>query len=199
LKDALSRQTYKNFELIITEYGTIPEGRNNGLYKAMHSHSDKIIFLDADCIPWDRNWLREMVDSITPDSIVRCQEGMPTEWGTPTLGINKKDAEFFDEYFKVGEDIEWLNRDKIKSLKHITIPKAMVYHDKTSGGFKRAMQYGHYYTLMTLLKPKHLKPFKLYRLIGSKFKDIILSVLFIFSALITILAYPIYINKRIKQ
>lgn len=145
LKEALSRQTYKDFEFIISTKGTIPEARNDAISKAK---GKIIVFIDSNAIPFKKDWLEEIEKSFEADSVTQGLEIKSQHLTTCNLvcdsSILKKVK--FNEKFPVGEDTEFFARLKKENIKVKRIYSFPVLHDpEISWGktLSRAFRYGH--------------------------------------------------------
>lgn len=118
LKEVLSKQTYKDFEFIISTKGTIPEAWNDAISRAK---GEFLVFTESDAHPLFDNWLEEISKHLEKNTITKGLEIMPTNLDMCNLvadaAIFKK--MWFDESFPVGEDSElfarlWANGIKIR-------------------------------------------------------------------------------------
>ncbi len=109
LKDALSKQTYKDFEFIVSTKGTIPEAWNDAISRAK---GEFLVFTESDASPLNETWLEEISKHLEKNTIVKGLEITPTNLDMCNLvadvAIFKKIK--FDETFPVEEDSELFAR-----------------------------------------------------------------------------------------
>lgn len=145
LKEALSKQTYKDFEFITSTKGTIPEARNAAISKA---NGSIIVFIDSNAIPLKKDWLEEIEKSFEANSVMHGLEIKSQPLTTCNLvcdsSVLKKVK--FNEKFPVGEDTEFFARLKEENIKVKQTYSFPVIHDLEISWRKtlsRAFRYGH--------------------------------------------------------
>lgn len=109
LREALERQTFRNFELITSTKGSIPEAWNDALSKAK---GEIIVFIESDAFPLNERWLEEIVENWRKGAVLKGLEINPTSLNLCNLVC---DADIFrkvrfDESFKCAEDTELFAR-----------------------------------------------------------------------------------------
>jgi len=108
-KNALKKQTFKDFELIAIDEGSIPEGFNMGVRKAT---GDILVITETDTI-WNSPYLLDfVVKSVKPRQIAtyysECHE---------CIALYKKDFIPFNEKVNWGNDALWFKQQKERGLK----------------------------------------------------------------------------------
>lgn len=111
LKEALERQTFKDFELVTSTKGSIPEAWNDALSRA---NGEIIVFIESDAFPLNERWLEEIVQNWRKGIVLKGLEINPTHLNLSNFVC---DAEIckkvrFDENFKCVEDTEYFVRLK---------------------------------------------------------------------------------------
>ncbi|MEM1646303.1 MAG: glycosyltransferase [Ignisphaera sp.] len=110
LKEALERQTFKDFEFITSTKGSIPEAWNDALSRAK---GEIIVFIESDAFPLNEHWLEEIVANFRKGAVLKGLEINPTSLNLCNLvcdaEIFKKGVRF-DESFKCAEDTELFAR-----------------------------------------------------------------------------------------
>jgi hypothetical protein len=86
LKELLGRQTFKDFEIVVTHDPTIPDGWNSAMDKAK---GDILVFVETDCVPTD-NWLEQLVGEVEDNTLVRGLEVVPTALHMNNVAITRK-------------------------------------------------------------------------------------------------------------
>ena len=116
LKQTLSKQTYKDFEFIISTKGTIPEAWNDAISRA---EGEFLVFTESDANPLYDNWLEEISKHLEKNMIIKGLEIVPTNLDMCNLvadaTIFKK--MWFDENFPMGEDSELFARLRANGIK----------------------------------------------------------------------------------
>jgi hypothetical protein len=139
-KEALSKQTYKNFELIIIdEPCSIPEGRNKGIEKAK---GELIVLTDTDCIPKE-NWLEELVQVTKQHGKGNIILGSTSRsfLNTSSVCLYRDDFVPFDVKFVIDEDTEWFSHLKSLGKKIIhTNDKGIVVHTHSRRTYKNQLK-----------------------------------------------------------
>ncbi|MEM2045597.1 MAG: glycosyltransferase [Candidatus Bathyarchaeia archaeon] len=109
LREALERQTFRDFEFITSTKGSIPEAWNDALSKAK---GEIIVFIESDAFPLNERWLEEIVENWRKGAVLKGLEINPTSLNLCNLVC---DADIFrkvrfDESFKCTEDTELFAR-----------------------------------------------------------------------------------------
>ena len=116
LKIALSKQTYRDFELVISTKGTIPEAWNDAILRAK---GEFLVFTESDAFPLNDEWLEEISSHLEKNTIIKGLEIRPSNLNMCNLvadaAIFKKMG--FDESFPVGEDSELFARLQANGVK----------------------------------------------------------------------------------
>jgi glycosyltransferase involved in cell wall biosynthesis len=115
LKEALAKQTFKDFEFITSTKRTIPQAWNDALSKAK---GEIIVFTETDAIPLNNNWLDEIVLHAKKGTILKGLEIKPTDLDLCNLVC---DADVikgmtFDESFRICEDTEFFVQSRKKGI-----------------------------------------------------------------------------------
>jgi glycosyltransferase involved in cell wall biosynthesis len=126
LKELLRRQTFKDFEIVVTHDPTIPDGWNSAMDKAK---GDILVFVETDCVPTD-NWLEQLIGEVEDNRLVRGLEVVPTALHMNNVAITRTtlgDLKL-DRSFWPSDDGEFFIRlfDNGVSLKEAV--NAMVFH-----------------------------------------------------------------------
>jgi GT2 family glycosyltransferase len=105
----LASQTFRDFELVTSTKGKIPEAWNDALSRA---RGDFIVFTESDAIPLDDNWLKELSMQARKDCVLKGLEINPTDLNLCNLVCDAAIFEKvkFDESFPIGEDTELFAR-----------------------------------------------------------------------------------------
>jgi GT2 family glycosyltransferase len=153
LREALSRQTFRDFEFVEEAGGTIPEAWNRAIARAQ---GEILVFTETDATPVNEHWLEELVNSIPDDrTIVKGLEITGAPWDLANLAAHRSvfaDARF-DESFLWAEDTELFCRLKRQGYKFIRVDKAPVIHRHKMGSkraLRRAFRYGVYQARLRL-------------------------------------------------
>ncbi|MEM2704259.1 MAG: glycosyltransferase [Candidatus Bathyarchaeia archaeon] len=109
LREALEKQTFRDFEFITSTKGSIPEAWNDALSKA---RGEIIVFIESDAFPLNERWLEEIVENWRKGAVLKGLEINPTSLNLCNLvcdaDIFKKVR--FNESFKCTEDTELFAR-----------------------------------------------------------------------------------------
>lgn len=145
LKEALSKQTCKDFEFVMSTKGTIPEAWNDAISRAK---GEFLVFTESDALPLNNKWLEEISNHLEKNTIVKGIEIMPTNLNMCNLvadaTIFKKMK--FNESYPVGEDSELFARMGVSGIKMKQVNAFPVLHTPTVSWRKtlsRAFRYGH--------------------------------------------------------
>ena len=116
LKDVLSRQTYKDFELVISTKGTIPEAWNDAISRAK---GEFLVFTESDAFPLNDEWLEEISNHLEKNTIVKGLEIKPSNLNMCDLVADAAIFKTmrFDESFSIGEDCELFARLRANGVK----------------------------------------------------------------------------------
>lgn len=143
LKEFLGRQTFRDFELIVTHDTTIPDGWNSAIDRAK---GDVLVFVETDCVPSD-NWLEQLIGEVEDNTLVRGLEIVPTALHMNNVAMTRKTLGNLklDESYWPSDDGEFFIRlfDKGVSLKEAL--NAVVFHYRKvrlSRRLGRAFSYG---------------------------------------------------------
>jgi len=126
LIEVLKRQTFRDFELVLTHNPTVSEGYNAGIRKAK---GEILVFTEADCIPTD-DWLQELVSEVEEGKMVAGIEVFPSALSPSNIAIRKEDlgSVRFDPRFSLANDTEFFLHLISRGIKIKRIDKAVVFH-----------------------------------------------------------------------
>jgi glycosyltransferase involved in cell wall biosynthesis len=135
LKEALERQTFKDFELILAHDATIPDGWNSAINKAK---GDTLVFIETDSVPAE-DWLSNLVNEVRENTLVRGLEVVPTALHMNNLAMTRNTLNDLrlDRDFRPADDTEFFIRlfDRGVSLKETC--SAMAFHYRKVGVRRR--------------------------------------------------------------
>jgi glycosyltransferase involved in cell wall biosynthesis len=116
LRRALANQTFRDFELITSTKGTIPEAWNDAISRAK---GEFLVFIESDATPLNNQWLEEIVKIAKKNTLCKGLEINPTDLDLCNLvcdaSIFKRVR--FDEDFQIGEDTELFARVRKMGIK----------------------------------------------------------------------------------
>jgi GT2 family glycosyltransferase len=154
LREALSRQTFRDFEFVGEAGGTIPEAWNRAIARA---RGEILVFTETDASPVDERWLEQLVDSLPDENtIVKGLEISGAPWDMANLAAHRSvfaDARF-DESFLWAEDTELFCRLKQQGCRLLRVDTAPVIHRHKLGSkrmTRRAFRYGVYMARLRLM------------------------------------------------
>jgi glycosyltransferase involved in cell wall biosynthesis len=109
LRVALQNQTFKNFELVTSTKGSIPEAWNDAISKAK---GELIVFTESDALPLSETWLEEIANNAENGVILKGLEIKPTDLDLCNLVCEASllKQQKFDTDFHVAEDVELFAR-----------------------------------------------------------------------------------------
>jgi len=147
LRKALANQTFRDFELVTSTKGSIPEAWNDAVSRAK---GEILVFVESDAFPLSNNWLEEIVKYARRNAVLKGLEINPTDLNLCNLvcdaSIFKKVR--FDESFKVCEDTELFARLRKMGVEIRFVNAFPVVHVPTRTWRKtlsRALRNGMYY------------------------------------------------------
>jgi cellulose synthase/poly-beta-1,6-N-acetylglucosamine synthase-like glycosyltransferase len=147
LRKALANQTFRDFELVTSTKGSIPEAWNDAVSRAK---GEILVFVESDAFPLSNNWLEEIVKHARKSAVLKGLEINPTDLNLCNLvcdaSIFKKIR--FDESFKVCEDTELFARLRKMGVEVGFVNAFPVVHVPTRTWRKtlsRALRSGMYY------------------------------------------------------
>jgi glycosyltransferase involved in cell wall biosynthesis len=147
LSKSLDKQTFRDFELVTSTRGTIPEAWNDAISRAK---GEILVFVESDAFPVSNNWLEEIVKHAKKNAVLKGLEINPTDLNLCNLVC---DASIFknirfDESFKVREDTELFARLRKMGVEVGFVNAFPVVHIPTRTWRKtlsRALRSGMYY------------------------------------------------------
>jgi glycosyltransferase involved in cell wall biosynthesis len=123
--EALNRQTFKDFEVILTHDPGVSKGFNAGIDQAK---GDILVFTEADCVPTDA-WLEELVPEVEKGRLVTGIEVFPSPMSPSNIAIRKEDlGSIRFERYDLANDTEFFWILASKGIKIKRIDKAVVFH-----------------------------------------------------------------------
>ncbi|MFX0132463.1 MAG: glycosyltransferase family 2 protein [Candidatus Hodarchaeota archaeon] len=127
LLEKLKNQTYKDYEIIISTKGTIPEAWNDAISKAK---GEFIVLTESDAFPLTNSWLEEISKYAKKNTIIKGLEIRPTDLDCCNLVCDATilKNEKFNENFNVAEDSELFARLRKKGVKIEFINSFPVVH-----------------------------------------------------------------------
>lgn len=207
---SLKKQTFKDFELIISTKGTIPEAWNDAISRASGEY---FVFTESDATPLNNLWLEEIVKFAKKNTVIKGLEIRPTDLDLCNLvcdaSIFRKEK--FDENFKVAEDSELFARLRKKGVQIEFINAFPVIHIPDQSWKKtltRSFKYGRYYIkIIYLHSKKYLDDINTRNFSGNyihpisnRIRIITENVLLLLGLLFGAIYYlPIFIKKKIKK
>jgi glycosyltransferase involved in cell wall biosynthesis len=143
LKEALERQTFRDFELILTHDTTIPDGWNSAIDKA---RGEILVFVETDCVPTD-NWLEQLVGEVEDNALVRGLEIVPTALHMNNVAMTRKTLGNLklDRSFWPSDDGEFFIRLLDRGVCFKEALNAMAFHYRkvrVSRRLRRSFLYG---------------------------------------------------------
>lgn len=131
IHESLRKQTFKDFEIVITHDKTMTEGYNSDIEQVK---GNIIVFLESDCTPLTETWLEELISEVEDGIIVKGLEVRITPLSVANTAITRKtiENERFNEDFYPAIDTDFLRRLMLKGAKVKEVNKAIVYHKKVS-------------------------------------------------------------------
>jgi glycosyltransferase involved in cell wall biosynthesis len=148
IKLHLSRQRFRDFELITEIGGTIPEAWNLAVRRARGQY---LVFTETDARPMSEYWLDELVFQMSEDNlIVKGLEVVGTPWNLCNVIMKREVFERlgFDESYLWSEDTDLFCRLSALSYRLEKREIAPVFHGfcpYTKKALKRAFRYGMYW------------------------------------------------------
>jgi hypothetical protein len=208
LKYYLSRQTFKDFEFVYSNKGSIPEAWNDAISKA---NGQLFVFTESDAMPLRNDWLEEINTHIWKNRIIKGLEINPTSLDMCNLAGDGKIFRNikFDEEFQVAEDTELFARLKKTGIPIEQLNAFPVIHAPTYSWRKtvsRSFLYGLLMTKIlylhgeknldnvntTNIQTSHMNP------ISNRIRIILENVLFLAGLTLGAIIYiPIYLRKLI--
>jgi glycosyltransferase involved in cell wall biosynthesis len=153
LRKALDNQTFRDFELVTSTKGSIPQAWNDAISRA---RGEILVFVESDAFPLSNNWLEEIVKHTRKNAVLKGLEINPTDLNLCNLvcdaSIFKKVR--FDESFKVREDTELFARLRKMGIEVGFVNAFPVVHVPTRSWKKtlsRAFRSGMYYVKIVYL------------------------------------------------
>jgi len=116
LRDRLSQQTFKDFELVVSTAPSIPAAWNECLSRAS---GEILVFTESDAYPLYDTWLEEIVRKVEEGVVLKGLEINPTDMNMCNLAAHAKtigDARF-DETFAICEDTEFFARLQTRGIR----------------------------------------------------------------------------------
>jgi glycosyltransferase involved in cell wall biosynthesis len=137
LKEALKKQTYKNFEFVFSDKKGIPQAWNDAIDR---TNGNIIIVTESDAMPLDNRWLELMVKAVKKNgrkSIIRGIEVSPLPWCFCNLGCYSDVLKKYklDERFPIAEDTDLFSRLRRDGYRGLELPIAPVLHKRKNRGF----------------------------------------------------------------
>ena len=136
LRQALKRQTFRDFEFVYSTKRGIPEAMNDAIQKAK---GKIIVVTESDALPMSDTWLEEMVRAVkkynktSKKTLIRGIEVVPSAWDWSNFAayasVLKENK--LDESFAIAEDTELFARLKKKGYRGIELPIAPVLHQRS--------------------------------------------------------------------
>jgi glycosyltransferase involved in cell wall biosynthesis len=144
LKEALSKQTYKDFEFVISTRGTIPEAWNDAISRAK---GEFLVFTESDARPLSDNWLKEISEYLEKNTIIKGLEIRPSNLNMSNLVADAAIFKTmkFDENYPVGEDSELFARLHVTGIRIKWVNAFPVIHTPSISWKKtlsRSFRYG---------------------------------------------------------
>jgi len=139
LKSALLKQTFKDFEFIVTHRGkNIAEGYNTGV---RYSRGEIIVFTETDCIPKE-NWLEELIEELK-----KYGKGNVVLGSTSASYMNMSSVAMYKSDYApqrnlyIENDTEWYSHLKHLKKKIIfTNNKGIVIHNRTRRTYRNQLK-----------------------------------------------------------
>jgi GT2 family glycosyltransferase len=148
LREALARQSYRDYEFVGVTGGSIPEAWNEGIRRA---RGDILVFTETDATPVDERWLGQLVESVPDErTVVKGLEITGVPWDLANLAAHRSvfEGERFDEAFRWAEDTELFCRLKDRGVRLLQVDTAPVIHPqklRSKRTLRRGFRYGLYW------------------------------------------------------
>lgn len=148
IKLHLSRQRFRDFELIVEVGGSIPQAWNRAVQKARGTY---LVFTETDVRPLSEYWLEELVAQMNgADVVIKGLEVVGTPWNLCNTIIKREAFEQvqFDESYRWAEDTDLFCRLSNLGYRFERRETAAVFHQfshYTQKSLKRAFHYGMYW------------------------------------------------------
>lgn len=145
LRKVLASQTFRDYELITSTKGTIPQAWNDAISRA---NGEFLVFIESDAIPLYNKWLEEISKLAKKNTVLKGLEINPTDLDLSNLVCDASIFERarFDESFQIVEDTELFARLRKIGVKIEHINAFPVIHNPTqtwkktlSRSFKQGM------------------------------------------------------------
>ncbi|UCE95805.1 MAG: hypothetical protein JSV51_08885 [Candidatus Bathyarchaeota archaeon] len=130
MRKILANQTFKDFELVTSTKGTIPEAWNDSISRATGKF---FVFTESDAFPLNERWLEEIIRYTKKNVVLKGLEINPTDFNMCNLVCDASIFKLakFDESFPTAEDVEFFARlrklgikiQHVKAFPVIHIPK----------------------------------------------------------------------------
>lgn len=154
---SLEKQTFKDYEIIISTKGTLPEAWNDAVSRAS---GEFLVFTESDATPLNNFWLEEIAKFAKKNTVIKGLEIRPTDFDLCNLvcdaSIFRKEK--FDESFQVAEDSELFARLRKKGVQIEFINSFPVIHIQKQSWKKtlsRSFKYGTYYIKIIYMHGKN--------------------------------------------
>jgi len=156
LRKALAKQTFKDFELVSSTKGTIPEAWNDAISRAK---GEFLVFTESDAVPLNERWLEELAKFARKNTLLKGLEINPTDFNLCNLVCDASifRSVRFDESFSTGEDTELFARLRRMAFKIEHVNAFPVIHAPRQTWRKtlsRAFRNGMYFTKIIYLYGK---------------------------------------------
>lgn len=156
LHKSMAKQTFKDFELVTSTKGTIPEAWNDAISRAK---GEILVFTESDAVPLNERWLEEIAKLARKNTLLKGLEINPTDFDLCNL---VSDASIFrmvrfDESFPTGEDTELFARLRKMGIKIEHVNAFPIIHASKQTWRKtlsRAFRNGMYFTKTIYLHGK---------------------------------------------
>jgi len=207
---SLDKQTFKDYEIIVSTKGTIPEAWNDAISRAKGEY---LVFTESDAFPLNNDWLEELVKSAKKNTVIKGLEIRPTDLDLCNLVCDASifREEKFDEGFQVAEDSELFARLRKKGVLiefRNSFPVIHVQKQSWKKTILRSFKYGRYYLKIIYMHGKknlddvNTKNFSgnYIHPVSNRMRIIIENVLFLLGLLFGAIYYlPILLQKRITS
>jgi glycosyltransferase involved in cell wall biosynthesis len=109
LRRTLRNQTFRDYELITSTKGNIPEAWNDAISRAS---GDYLVFIESDASPLYDRWLEEVCQRMRRNAVLKGLEINPTDFDMCNLVCDASILKTvrFDESFEIAEDTELFAR-----------------------------------------------------------------------------------------
>jgi glycosyltransferase involved in cell wall biosynthesis len=147
LRGVLAKQTFRDFEFLVSTGGTIPEAWNSAISKAT---GDYIILIESDAMPLNSTWLEEISRIVKKRTAYKGLEINPTDLDLCNFVCDASilKQEKFDSSFTVCEDMELFARLRSKRVAIRNVMGFPVIHSPSQTWEKtlsRSLKRGVYY------------------------------------------------------